>query len=72
MLPAPPRAKSRQLWQTPHGVGVGPSTQFSGAIAPMYALVLATGFLGVLVNIVFRFIERKTLAWHSSVRSEAL
>lgn len=46
--------------------------QSGGAIAPMYALVLATGFLGVLVNIVFRFIERKTLAWHSSVRSEAL
>lgn len=46
--------------------------QSGGAIAPMYALVLATGFLGVIINMVFRFIERKTLAWHSSIRSEVL
>ncbi|HHU37795.1 MAG TPA: ABC transporter permease [Propionibacterium sp.] len=44
--------------------------QSGGAIAPMYALVLATGFLGVVINMVFRAIERRTLAWHSSIRTE--
>ncbi|MFK5646724.1 ABC transporter permease [Ornithinimicrobium sp. LYQ121] len=45
--------------------------QSGGATAPMYALVLATGFLGVLINIAFRMIERRTLSWHPSVRAEA-
>jgi ABC-type nitrate/sulfonate/bicarbonate transport system permease component len=44
--------------------------QSGGATAPMYALVLATGFLGVLINAVFRLIERRALAWHPSVRAE--
>lgn len=44
----------------------------SGAATPaMYALILATGFIGVLVNFGMRLIERKTLAWHSSIRGEA-
>lgn len=34
------------------------------------ALILTSGLLGILVNLVFRFIERKVLFWHSSVRSE--
>jgi ABC-type nitrate/sulfonate/bicarbonate transport system permease component len=46
--------------------------QSGGAIAGMYALVLATGLIGVLINLLMRFIERKTLSWHSSVRSEVI
>ena len=46
--------------------------QSGGAIAGMYALVLATGLIGVLVNLVMRFIERKTLSWHESIRSEVI
>jgi ABC-type nitrate/sulfonate/bicarbonate transport system permease component len=34
--------------------------------------VLATGLIGVLVNMLMRFIEKKTLSWHSSVRSEVV
>ncbi|WP_373325251.1 ABC transporter permease [Paenarthrobacter ureafaciens] len=36
----------------------------------MIALILTSGLLGILVNLIFRFIERKLLFWHSSVRSE--
>ncbi|NKX55689.1 ABC transporter permease [Arthrobacter mobilis] len=46
--------------------------QSGGAIAGMYALVLATGLIGVLINLLMRFIERKTLSWHSSIRSEVI
>jgi ABC-type nitrate/sulfonate/bicarbonate transport system permease component len=46
--------------------------QSGGAISGMYALVLATGLIGVLINILMRFIEKKTLSWHSSVRSEVI
>ena len=46
--------------------------QSGGAISGMYALVLATGLIGVLINMMMRFIEKKTLAWHSSVRSEVI
>ncbi|PRZ18099.1 ABC-type nitrate/sulfonate/bicarbonate transport system permease component [Nesterenkonia sandarakina] len=44
--------------------------QSGGNYVSMYALVLATGLLGVLVNLVMRMIERKILSWHSSVRTE--
>ena len=46
--------------------------QSGGAISGMYALVLATGLIGVLINVLMRFIEKKTLGWHSSVRSEVI
>jgi ABC-type nitrate/sulfonate/bicarbonate transport system permease component len=46
--------------------------QSGGAISGMYALVLATGLIGVLINLLMRFIERKTLSWHSSIRSEVI
>ncbi|WP_441402072.1 ABC transporter permease [Arthrobacter sp. 2YAF22_2] len=36
----------------------------------MIALILTSGVLGILVNLIFRFIERKVLFWHTSVRSE--
>ncbi|MCU1425005.1 MAG: transporter permease [Microbacteriaceae bacterium] len=41
-----------------------------GAVGPMYALVLATGVIGVIINLGARAIERRVLAWHSSVRRE--
>jgi ABC-type nitrate/sulfonate/bicarbonate transport system permease component len=45
--------------------------QSGGAIAGMYALVLATGLLGVLINLLARWVERRVLSWHPSVRGEA-
>ena len=44
--------------------------QSGGNYVSMYALVLATGLLGVLINLGMRMIERKVLSWHSSVRTE--
>jgi ABC-type nitrate/sulfonate/bicarbonate transport system permease component len=44
----------------------------AGAVAPMYALVIVTGMLGVGVNVLARLIERRVLAWHPSIRLEAL
>lgn len=45
--------------------------QSGGAISGMYALILATGFLGVAINAVTRVVEKKVLSWHPSVRGEA-
>jgi len=42
----------------------------SAAVPRMYALVLVTGVLGVLVNVGFRAAERRLLSWHTSIRSE--
>jgi ABC-type nitrate/sulfonate/bicarbonate transport system permease component len=44
--------------------------QSSGATANVYALVIATGALGVIVNVAVRLAERRLLRWHSSVRGE--
>ncbi|MGY1639465.1 ABC transporter permease [Geodermatophilus sp. SYSU D00742] len=44
--------------------------QSSGAIEATYALVVVAGLLGVIVNLVFRFIERRALSWHPSQRGE--
>ncbi|MQA96443.1 MAG: ABC transporter permease subunit [Streptosporangiales bacterium] len=46
--------------------------QSGGAVAVMYALVVVTGLIGVLINLVFRMVERRLLAWHTSVRGEAV
>lgn len=46
--------------------------QSSNAIATMYALVIVTGALGVLVNVLARALERRVLSWHTSVRTEAV
>lgn len=46
--------------------------QSGGAVSGMYALVLATGLIGVLINVLMRLIEKKVLTWHSSVRSEVI
>lgn len=47
-------------------------SQAGGAVTGMYALVLAVGLIGVVINLVMRWIERKVLSWHSSVRSEVI
>lgn len=44
--------------------------QTSGAVAPMYALVVVTGVIGVLANVAARFAERRVLSWHPSVRTQ--
>jgi ABC-type nitrate/sulfonate/bicarbonate transport system permease component len=44
--------------------------QTSNAVPLMYALIVVTGLLGVAINLAARFVERRTLAWHQSVRSE--
>ncbi|NUL45446.1 ABC transporter permease [Cellulosimicrobium funkei] len=44
--------------------------QSGGSYVAMYALILATGLLGVIINLVMRMIERRVLSWHFSVRTE--
>jgi len=44
--------------------------QSAGNWPTVYALVIVTGLLGLLINMVFRAIERRTLSWHQSVRGE--
>ena len=33
-----------------------------------YALILATGLLGVIINLVMRMIERRVLSWYHGLR----
>ena len=42
----------------------------AGQWTTVYALVIVTGVLGLLINLVFRAIERRSLSWHQSVRGE--
>lgn len=44
--------------------------QSSGAASLMYALIVVAGVLGVLVNVMARFVEAKSLFWHPSIRKE--
>lgn len=44
--------------------------QTSHAVPAMYALVAVTGLIGVLINLGARAVERRSLAWHQSVRGE--
>lgn len=46
--------------------------QASGAVTEVYALVVATGLIGVAINAGTRVIERLALSWHSSIRSEVV
>jgi len=53
--------------------GIGKSitlAQVSGQLAPMYALIITTGLLGLGLNAVFRLGERWLLFWHPSQRGE--
>ncbi|MEO6944071.1 MAG: ABC transporter permease [Lacisediminihabitans sp.] len=47
-------------------------TQSGGAVPEMYALIVATGIIGILINLGMRLLERRVLAWHSSIRSEVV
>ncbi|MFC0582195.1 ABC transporter permease [Micrococcoides hystricis] len=54
--------------------GLGQSivvAQSAGALGPMYALILAAGLLGLLINAAFRTAEKPLLFWHPSVREES-
>ncbi|MEV6762763.1 ABC transporter permease [Streptomyces sp. NPDC051105] len=44
--------------------------QASQAVPDMYALIVVTGLLGLLINVGARSVERRALAWHQSVRGE--
>ena len=46
--------------------------QSGGAVALTYALVVVTGLVGVLINLLARGVERRALSWHPSVRGEVL
>lgn len=53
------------------GIGMQINLYRAAPDAPgLYALVLVTGFLGLLVNLGTRAIERRVLHWHPSVRRE--
>ena len=53
------------------GIGRQIDVYRSAPDAPgLYALVLVTGLLGLLVNLVTRLVERRVLHWHPSVRRE--
>src|SRR5215208_78963 len=45
--------------------------QAYGLTNQLYALAIATGFLGVAIHIVFSALERRALRWHPSQRAEA-
>lgn len=46
--------------------------QSNSAYAAMYALILASGLVGVLINLIARWAERRLLFWHGSVRAETV
>ncbi|MDN3025363.1 ABC transporter permease [Streptomyces sp. S.PB5] len=46
--------------------------QNSQAVPEMYALIVVTGVLGLLINVGARTVERRALAWHQSVRGEVM
>jgi len=48
-------------------IGVAQNSQ---AVPEMYALIVVTGLLGLLINVGARAVERRSLAWHQSVRGE--
>ncbi|TDC02248.1 ABC transporter permease [Actinomadura bangladeshensis] len=53
--------------------GLGQSitvAQAGGQYQLMYALIIATGLLGVLLNLVFVAIEKRLLRWHPSQRAQ--
>ncbi|NRQ32236.1 ABC transporter permease [Nonomuraea sp. NN258] len=54
--------------------GIGAEIQVaqnSGSIDAVYALVVLAGVVGIVVNAAVRLLERRVLAWHPAVRSEA-
>jgi ABC-type nitrate/sulfonate/bicarbonate transport system permease component len=45
--------------------------QTAGAVVPMYALIVASGVLGIAIHLIFSGAERRLLHWHQSQRVEA-
>lgn len=45
--------------------------QLGGAIAQMYAYIVLSGLLGVVINAIFIWCERRLLSWHPSHREVA-
>jgi ABC-type nitrate/sulfonate/bicarbonate transport system permease component len=53
------------------GLGQQIALAQSGAAVPdLYALVVVTGLVGIAINFLFRWAERRVLSWHPSVRGE--
>ena len=46
--------------------------QSGAAIPTLYALVMVTGLVGILINTLARWAERRMLSWHPSMRGEAV
>ena len=44
--------------------------QINDSPPAMFALIITTGLLGILINFVTRFIANRVLFWHASVRGE--
>lgn len=55
--------------------GIGASivlAQQGANYVEVFALVIVTGLLGLLINATFRAVERRSLRWHESVRNEVI
>jgi ABC-type nitrate/sulfonate/bicarbonate transport system permease component len=56
--------------------GLGVLMTFSrsagGDSSGLFALIVVAGFLGLAINLLLRFVERRVLSWHHSVRMELL
>jgi ABC-type nitrate/sulfonate/bicarbonate transport system permease component len=46
--------------------------QSAGNYTQVYALVVVTGLIGLLINVIFGVIERRSLSWHQLVRGEVV
>jgi ABC-type nitrate/sulfonate/bicarbonate transport system permease component len=44
--------------------------QSGGAVSTLYALIVVTGLVGIAINVLVRWTERRVLSWHPSVRAE--
>lgn len=52
------------------GIGRGIAfAQTAGDVSTMYALVIVSGIMGVIVNVLARLLEKRVLWWHPSVRN---
>jgi ABC-type nitrate/sulfonate/bicarbonate transport system permease component len=65
-------AFTAELFMGTPGLGRAVNTAESyGLNDQLYALALATGFLGLAINLVFTRLERRALRWHPSQRMDA-
>jgi ABC-type nitrate/sulfonate/bicarbonate transport system permease component len=44
----------------------------AGDVPTVYVYIVVAGLLGLIVNLIFRLIERRVLSWHQSVRGETI